>query len=262
MSLGGTNAINLIGGSSPDPIVREYISSGTWTKPSGLKKLMVLIVGAGGGGASGAATAGPTTGGVAGFGGYRLEIELDASVLPSTASITIGTGGGGGLGVKNTNIANIGSSGGSSFFDTYEAKGGDGGNTSTSLNVSSLFTKNSFRCADGGIGGVGSTSSPTAGANGGGMYLNSTTLEYAAIGGATHNNGNNGYDDIFKFWGSTYGIGTGGSGGGGSSTTPGYGGNGGRCCGGGGGAGVMSSTIYSGKGGNGGNGLVILVEFY
>lgn len=92
----------------------QYItSSGTWTKPSGITKIKVCLVGGGGGGQSSG-----YVGGGAGAGGYAEKI-IDVSAV-SSVSVTIGAGGAGGTGATG-----LGSDGGTSSFGAYcSATGG------------------------------------------------------------------------------------------------------------------------------------------
>jgi len=67
-----------------------FTSTGTYTKPSGIKKIKVIVTGAGGGGGSG--TGSDNRGGGGGAGGTAIEI-IDVSSLSSTVAVTIGAGG-------------------------------------------------------------------------------------------------------------------------------------------------------------------------
>jgi hypothetical protein len=126
-----------------NPIIRKYLnadSPATWTKPTGLKYLMVELVGGGGGG-GGADVAGGGAGG-GGGGGYSRKIIAVAS-LGSTETVTIGAGGlGAGSGGQG------GTGGTSSFGSHLSATGGGGGGGN--LNNANTFTA-------GGDGGVGSS---------------------------------------------------------------------------------------------------------
>tara|TARA_R110000803_G_scaffold48216_2_gene100155 strand:+ start:1148 stop:1912 length:765 start_codon:yes stop_codon:yes gene_type:complete len=109
-------------------------TSYTWTKPAGVTKVRVYVVG-GGGGSENVASNRIGTGGA---GGLSIAI-IDVSSI-SSATVTIGNGGAG----ANTTVR--GGTGGTSSFGSYaSATGGEGG-----LSTSSPY--------DGGRGGVGTTS--------------------------------------------------------------------------------------------------------
>lgn len=230
--------------------LQEFTTSGTWTKPSSAKFVMVEAWGAGGGGAGGRrSTPGNYCGGGTGGGGgaYNRKI-FKASELPATVPIIIGAGGAGGLGatVDNTD-GNYGGAGGNTTFgssnvyllarggargnitfnDTQRVRGGYGGQTILSA-TPELTGGNGFT-----VGGAFSTALyqwgydvPSVGFAGGeGGYINSDKSAYQAGG-------------------SLYGGGGGGAGGGGNNgATPGYlaSSNGG---------GPLGYTYWGGGGGN------------
>ena len=106
--------------------VQTFTSSGTWTKPTGITKVVLEVQGAGGGG-----SAGGIYGGGAG-GGYAKKL-LDVSSI-STATITVGA-----LGAGASANAGAGSAGGASSWsdgtNTITGNGGAGGNASTTADV-------------------------------------------------------------------------------------------------------------------------------
>jgi hypothetical protein len=116
-----------------------FTSSGTWTKPSGINKVEVEIMGGGGGGSAVQSnnTSGGQSGSGGGAGGYGYAV-YDVTNINSVA-ITVGSGGSGGSG----------STGGASSFGTYiTANGGEGGGTQNDTGRAA--------CANGNI--VGGTS--------------------------------------------------------------------------------------------------------
>ena len=93
-----------------------FASSGNWTCPAGVEKVLVVVIGGGGGGRGG------NNGEAGGHGGYGAGV---LTVTPSTTyTVTVGAGGsGGGSGINGT-------AGGTSTFETISASGGAGGTTS------------------------------------------------------------------------------------------------------------------------------------
>lgn len=88
---------------------QTFSTSGTWTRPAGVTKIRVRLVGAGGGGLSAAGTGGWSSGGSSG--GYS-EKWIDVSAIASV-SVTVGSAGA------------VGSTGGTTSFGTHcSATGG------------------------------------------------------------------------------------------------------------------------------------------
>jgi hypothetical protein len=98
-----------------------FASSGNWTCPAGVQKVLVSVIGGGGGG-EGNRSSGSTRAGVSGgSGGYGVGI---LTVTPGTTyTVTVGAGGVGGAGGSDAD----GTAGGTSTFETISATGGAGG---------------------------------------------------------------------------------------------------------------------------------------
>ncbi len=116
---------------TPVPIIRTYTTNATWTKPVGLKYIVVEMVGGGGNGGN---TSGASGGGGGGAGGYSRKI-ITALALGSTESITVGTTGGTssfGIHLQASGGTNAndqaGGNGGSGSGGDFNAQGGDGAN--------------------------------------------------------------------------------------------------------------------------------------
>lgn len=278
--------------------VYNTAGSFTWTKPAGLKSAIVFVGGAGGGGGSGARNAAGTNrfgGGGGGGGAWNIQL-FDAVLLASTVAVTVGAAGTGGAGilVDTTNGANGNTGGQSQFASIISAGGGAGsGGTTTagtagSGGAATIFLPYNSAGSNGNSGATGTSGAGGTGFQGltansgcpggaGGSGINSTNVSATSAGaggsiyqngiliagpvaGATPNGVNN--KNIFLHMSQTLtsstGVGTGGAGG-----YPAFkdGGNGGYCAGGGGGSGVLNGTT-SGKGGDGGNGLVIVMNIF
>jgi hypothetical protein len=127
----GTDLVNL-----PHPglaSVQVFTASDTWTKPAGVRQVLVKVVG-GGGGAGGADSNGASRQGSGGGAGGAMAVKLVDVTGISSATITVGGGGAGG-----TVDGGTGGTGGDSIW-------ADGANTVTGT---------------GGGGGAGTGSAPT-----------------------------------------------------------------------------------------------------
>lgn len=106
--------------------MQVFTSSGTWTKPMGITKVKVTVIGAGGGGGNtdGSQSTGDAAAG-GGGGGSSIKL-IDVSSI-SSETVTIGSGGAG-----STSSGGTGSAGGGTSFGSHcSASGGSGGEGST-----------------------------------------------------------------------------------------------------------------------------------
>jgi hypothetical protein len=116
------------------PVVRTYLnaaSPATWTKPAGLKYVVVEVQAAGGGGAGydTDGTDGPATSGSGG--GYCKKLIAAAS-LGATETVTIGTNGTGG---NSASTATSGTNGSNTTFGSHVTAGGGVGATANSSTI-------------------------------------------------------------------------------------------------------------------------------
>ena len=191
------------GSSSPEaPTIVVYNTSGghSWTVPTGIKRVNVLLVGGGGGG--GGNPYGSTGGGGGGGGGGCVVAhDVDVSAL-SSVTVTVGGGGAGGT-------PYAGASGGSTSFGAIVAAaggypgqptnngstGGSGGLTNFSSATHQYFCVPGYAGGNGAsnIGGIGGTAGGGRG-SGAGAVSNSQGLNgsvYGGGGGGGHDSGNN-----------------------------------------------------------------------
>lgn len=213
----GTN-MQLVGTPpSPIPIVRTYLNAGspaTWTKPAGLKYVVVEVqAGGGGGGASDSTNSRAGAGG--GGGGFSKKTIAVAS-LGATETVTTGAGGAGGV-----TVAGTGTTGSSSSFGTHATATGGGGGTAGGTGV-------------GGVGGVGSSGDINT-TGGAGVMGNNATDSSGAGGSSMLGGGGKGVSGTTA--GNTGGV-YGGGGSGGSRSS------GSNSAGGDGAAGIVIVTEY------------------
>jgi len=149
------------------PTVQVFTGSGTWTKPAGVTKAQVTVVGGGGGGGGASSSASTRTGTGGGGGGTAIEM-LDVTGT-SSETVTVGAGGSGNSGAA-------GSDGGTSSFGALcSATGGTGGKPAgggTDVGVAGGAGSGGDINLDGGSGAPGQVAGGnSAGGAGGGSYL-------------------------------------------------------------------------------------------
>jgi hypothetical protein len=281
-------------------LLTAFTSSGTWTKPAGLKRVLVTCGGAGGGSGSGRQGAAGENrfGGAGGAGGAVVWRQIAASDLTSTVAVTIGAGGTAGAAPAGINTnGNAGGAGGdTSFGGLVIAKGGLGGNAGTTASGAAVTGGQSSACTpaympysiSGSSSGSGQTTTNSAGGigfngvigcpgGGGGAGINNLNVSGtgANTGGGLWVNGiftvgpvsgasPNGVDNVnrFLFFSNTISapVGIGTAGAGGTPAFP-QGGTGGKCAGAGGSAGTLNGAALT-PGATGGGGFCGVVEFY
>jgi len=149
--------------------VQTFTSSGTWTKPSGITKVMVEVQGGGGSGNKSDNTAKQYATG--GAGGYAKKL-IDVSSI-STATITVGSGG---SGITTTVTGNSGGS--SIWYDGTNTVTGGGGGASTA-------TGSSGGTASGGdlnINGAGTGTQASGGLTGTVSFLGACSERFNFMG--------------------------------------------------------------------------------
>lgn len=264
---GGTGARLFVNPSTlTDKIsVQTFLASGTYTKPSGLARVLVRAWGGGGSGAR-TATAANECGG--GGGGGFAERWIEAATIGTTETVTIGAGGaakatdGAGNAGANTTFGSLLTAYGGGAGDTG-ATGGGGGGGGGAMGVggnASAATAGAAGAANGGIGGDGgSTTAPVSSLFGGGGGQAASSDQQGKVGASAYYGGAGGG-----------GAGSGGSASGGTSVHGGAGGAGNNAASGnatsgtqpGGGGGAKWSNAGSGSSGAGADGQVTVIEFY
>jgi len=173
--------------------LQVFTASGTWTRPTGITKVIVEVQGGGAGGARDA-TGAEQIGGSAG--GYARKF-LDVSSI-STSTITIGAAGAGATG-NNTAGADGGDSSWADGTNTISGLKGVGGNTSNTRTVGGLGTGGDINI-QGGSGGVaingqaGSSQFGHGGQNWSVVDVQNDATGYGAGGGAMEYSGGDGGD--------------------------------------------------------------------
>jgi hypothetical protein len=203
--------------------LQVFTSSGTWTKPDGLSYIIVEVIGGGGGGQS-STTNSASVGRTGGGGGYSKKLITNAN-LGATETVTVGAGGAGGT--------------------SSNANGVDGGTSSFGSHCSATGGKAdglAYNPASGGVGSGGDINSK----GGQGMFGSSDA------GTSVSNTPNKGGDTVLGFGGEKAQQ---------SNSSSVWTGNQG-VLGGGGSGGVTVGSSGRGNGGAGGDGIVIVTEFY
>jgi len=167
------------------PTIQVFTAGGTWTKPAGLKAIIVELVGSGAGGR----TAGSSTvGGGGGAGGYSRKIVL-ASALGATESVTVGAGGAINTAGATTSLGSHCSAtgGGAPGVDSTHSKGGAGGvGSNGDINIQGGAGQSGVADRDSGntrsfIGGNGGSSMLGGGGLGG--ACTQATSDTGSVGG-------------------------------------------------------------------------------
>lgn len=213
----GTQWIELSNPRVAQRTVQTFNSSGTFSVPSNVQRVDVLVVAGGGGGAQG-----NSYGGGGGGAGGVVYLQDYAVTAGGTVSVTVGGGGAGG-----TSAGAAGGTGSDSVFGTITAKGGGGGT---------------------GVAGGGTSSTGGSGGSGGGG------CSYQGQGGVATQPTQSGFS---RGYGSSGGHGNSSTsdpaGGGGGATQQGSGSD--TNCGGMGGNGLLcdisGSPVWYGGGGGG-----------
>lgn len=113
--------------STVDYFIASTTPTSTWTKPAGLKYVVIEVIGGGGSGGNEAFTTAASAGG--GAGGY-CKRTLPAASLGSTETVTVGAGG-----AAQASSGATGNTGNTSSFGSWcSSTGGTGGGGSTSSN--------------------------------------------------------------------------------------------------------------------------------
>ena len=243
--LRGDNTWATPSGSSAN--VQTFTASGTWTKPG---TGTLVYARCWGGGGSGAHWGACNMQGGGGGGGYN-EGFMPVSILPSTVSVTVGSGG-----ASVTTSATAGNPGGTSSFGTYlYAYGGAGGSSTGGGGGGTRSAGNT----DGSPGLPYVTGTTTGNPDGSGGYCSNSVCSSTSTSGVngywTGGGGASPFSGGYTAGNSVYGGGGGGqSGSGGGTSTFGGAGSAAPASGsqpGGGGGGTGGAGVNSGAGGAG-----------
>jgi hypothetical protein len=232
-------------------LTQTFLSSGTWTRPTGVDYVTVVAMGGGGGGQGGAlGAAGTAASGTAGGNGGATGpwVRLDEIYVGDVATVSVGIGAGGAGGTANTfskaaassttssQALTAGAAGGATTFGSYLSVGG--GTATASAGMYGLVQVN------GRLGGEGEANSPNSGVATDAQNHLMSTYTSAPFSVA---------------WTSTSAAGTAGTGSGGSTNAVGTGGTAKTTLGiagpgGGGGKATVGTTPTAGNGSVGGAG--------
>lgn len=215
-----------IGGTAIPNGIQVFVSSGTFTVPTNITRIMVEAWGGGGGGGGSYSGANGTFGGGGGgSGGYGIQFY---NVTPGGSySVIVGSGGSGGSSGNNAVSATAGSAGSAtSFGGTLVVNGGGGGSGATSSvngNGGAKPIAASGSAFPAGVGGGGNDgidfSGISIGGQGGSVFRGGSGALGGPSGGIPygHGSGQNGNDGSLGAGGGGGGIGNQGGGGGGGA---------------------------------------------
>lgn len=273
-------------------IVIYPVGAYTWDNRAGNVWVEGHLIGGGGGGGSGRTYNAGTTrgGGGGGCGGAYTHFRVPAACLGAQAAVVVGAGGTGGARAE-VDSGNNGVAGNPTSFTPvafpsgYVAPGGDYGNGGGSSGGAggSPVTAGQWAAAQGGAGGTSASandganssagSSPYSGAGGGGGggISSSNTINLGGAGGmgcaassprpSGGSRGSIGGGSGAAGGSAVVNSCVAGGGGGGGSAPGGSGGNGGLYGGGGGGGAAAVFPHLSGRGGDGGDGLAVIISW-
>jgi hypothetical protein len=281
------------GGGGLSAQVDVFTADGTYTKPADASIVRVVCIGAGAGGGSGrrGAAGSARGGGGGGQGGSMAWYDFDADDVGGTESVIVGEGGAGGT-ATSTNDTNgtAGTNGeATSFGSLLSAAGGTGGGggTTSGGNVSTFSSPqgNNYAPAQpgsgsatasagsnasfmgvcgaggGGGGGISSGNATSNGGNGSIGSLSATRPSQGAGAVVATSAATNGGAATANTW-KGGGGGGGGAGYDGTGTNFTAGGNGGLYGAGGGGGGATLNGQTANAGGNGANGICVVITFF
>lgn len=218
--------MSVAGAATAMPTVQVFTATGTWTKPTGVRRVRVRGLGGGGGGAGATASAANTCGGSGGAAGSYGEGVYDVTGTSSVA-VTIGAAGAAGAAANG----NGGAGGQTTFGALLTCPGGNGGIAMAAGSAVGFFGGGT----PGAAGNGGSINSP--GAPGIRSIRLSSTSIAAGEGGSSQFGAGGRNNNSNSAAGVDGGIGAGGSG-------------------------AASNSASGFAGGAGGAGLIIVEEFY